>query len=53
MDVKFVLGRLGLERMHHAVEQIEKNGMVADLFPEPSVARRAQPSHCLTLKESE
>lgn len=53
MDVRFVLGRLHFERMHQAVEQIDKNGMVSDLFPNPSLAKRRQPSYRISLTESE
>lgn len=53
MDIRFVLGRLHFERMHQAVEQIEKNGMVPDLFPEMTLAARTLPKYSINLKESE
>lgn len=53
MDIRFVLSRLHFERMHQSVEQIEKNGMVPDLFPEMSLVSRTLPKYSINLTESE
>lgn len=53
MEVRFIPNRLNFERMHQAVEQIEKNGMVSDLFPDPLIVMKQQSTCFIKLTESE
>ncbi|KAJ8929387.1 hypothetical protein NQ314_017937, partial [Rhamnusium bicolor] len=43
MDVRFVLSRLPLERMHQGVDQIVSNGNLPSLFPDYNLTRENVP----------
>lgn len=52
LDVRFVLSRLPLERMHQGVDQIVMNGTVPHLFPDYNLSRRVV-SGSRTIRETE
>lgn len=44
IDVRFVLNRLPLERMHQGVDQTVISGVVPSLFPDLSLSRKIHPN---------